>query len=466
MGQFYLDQDSFAGRCDNGNETAATWKYADGSCGDTVGNATNRNFSQMLDENFRIRFLVQEYGGKAGSDIDFQLQYSLNGSDWYDVTSSSSYVRAFSSGYYSDGDDTTQQVGSGSNYVTNNDCMDSGDGACGGTNCDIGAGYEVECEFCIQLRSADLSATDTVQLRLTAEGDELDSYTHTPTVTALSSTSPISGTCAVAFGGSGTITGRGVISGQADATFGGSGTIVGRGVISGQCDVVFGGVGDLGVVPSLISGTCDVVFGGTGAVFGRGVISGQADVVFGGSGSIVGKGVISGTCAVAFGGTGTLTDALAGDFIDGTCAVVFGGSGVLIGRGVISGSCSVAFAGSGSLTGRGVISGAAPVQFGGDGSLVGRGQISGTAMAIFGGSGALVGRGVIAGTSLVTFGGSGTMTGRGVLVGNCAVVFGGVGNLTDALASNAISGTCPVVFGGVGRLTNKRKRVHIFAGHG
>ena len=170
-----FDQDSFRGRNDDGNETTATWS-AD----------TNIDWTQVVDVNFRVRFVVQETGDGAAADKTFQLEYNLNGGGWNDVNGSSSVVRAWASPNVADGADTTQQIGSGTPVGANNDAFDEVDGLAGSTNLDFSGSDEVELEYCVQIRSADVVADDTIQLRV----KNLDSYTSTPTITAALSTPP------------------------------------------------------------------------------------------------------------------------------------------------------------------------------------------------------------------------------------------------------------------------------------
>jgi hypothetical protein len=169
-----FDQDSFRGRSDDGNETTATWKAS-----------ANVGWTQVMDENFRMRFVVQETGDGAAVDKTFQLEYNLNGGGWNDVNGSSSVVRAWASPSMADGTDTTQQVGAGT-FVTPNAGFDEVNGLAGGTSLDFSGSDEVEVEYCLQIRSADVSDSDTIQLRVKG----LDSYTNTPTITATSSTPP------------------------------------------------------------------------------------------------------------------------------------------------------------------------------------------------------------------------------------------------------------------------------------
>jgi hypothetical protein len=169
-----FDQDSFRGRNDDGSETTATWQ-AD----------ANVNWTQVMDQNFRVRFVVQETGESAAADKSFQLEYNHNGGGWNDVSGASSVVRATASPNVADGADTTQQVGSGT-FVSPNAGFDEVNGLAGGTSLDFSGSDEVEVEYSVQIRSADVSDTDTIQLRVKS----LDSYTKTPTITAASSTPP------------------------------------------------------------------------------------------------------------------------------------------------------------------------------------------------------------------------------------------------------------------------------------
>ena len=169
-----FDQASFRGRNDDGNETTATWIAS-----------TNLNWSQVMDTNFRVRFVVQETGDGAQADKTFQLEYNLNGGGWNDVTGASSVVRATASPNVADAADTTQQVGSGT-FVTPNAGFDEVNGLAGGTSLDFSGSDEVEVEYSVQIRSADVSDSDTIQLRVKG----LDSYTNTPSITATSSTPP------------------------------------------------------------------------------------------------------------------------------------------------------------------------------------------------------------------------------------------------------------------------------------
>ena len=165
-------QQYFRGRNDNGNIESATWKAA-----------SNVNWIQTLDTNFRVRFLIQEYNDWPVNDATFQLQYNLDGGGWLDVNASSSVVRANASPNVGDGDDTTQILGVGT-FITPNGGFDEVNGLAGNASLDFAGLDEVEVEYCAQLRSADISEGELVELRIVVGGGALlDTYIANPSIT-------------------------------------------------------------------------------------------------------------------------------------------------------------------------------------------------------------------------------------------------------------------------------------------
>jgi len=176
-----FDQDAFAGRCDNGSQSAATWKQSDGTCGSIQ---TNGDWTQLIDENFRIRFVVQETAGVALTNFKEDLQYNRNSLGWNDVDDSASLVvRMATSSNFAHGDDTTQQVGSGT-FLTANGGMNETNPPGSAMVPDFAGNDETEFEFCVQIRGADVNNNDTIELRVTNDGDVTAfTYTNTPTAT-------------------------------------------------------------------------------------------------------------------------------------------------------------------------------------------------------------------------------------------------------------------------------------------
>lgn len=83
------------------------------------------DWTQKVDEYFRVRFVVQETDGISAADQTFQLEYKLNTGSWTDVTDSSAVIRTHASNNLAEGEDTAQQLGSGT-FISNNDGVDCG----------------------------------------------------------------------------------------------------------------------------------------------------------------------------------------------------------------------------------------------------------------------------------------------------------------------------------------------------
>ncbi|MCH9046449.1 MAG: hypothetical protein IIA40_10120 [SAR324 cluster bacterium] len=211
-----LNQDGFRGRNDDGSESAATWKAA-----------LNTDWTQAVDENFRIRFLVTETGGAASNNVQPQLQYNLNSAGWNDVNATSLVARSSLSPNFAEGDNTTQQLGAGT-FITPNSGMDEDEGLAGeANNIDFAGNDEVEVEFCLQIRGADVVDSDTLQFRVTNAGTLLDNYNQTPTVTVSEG---------AVFDESATISADGTLASVADAVFEPAATLAADGTIAAEAD--------------------------------------------------------------------------------------------------------------------------------------------------------------------------------------------------------------------------------------
>lgn len=172
MGKPYnLDQDTFRGYADDGNEGAGTPK-AD----------ANLDWTQDVDENFRVRYLVEETNGGEVLALAIKLQYNLASGGWNDVTGSSSIVKCSASGYLTEGGDCTQVLGGGTHFLDNNGQEDNDGTFTTGALWD--ANEDIECEFCLQIVSGDVADEQTLQLRLVeGTGTVFTAYTNTPTIT-------------------------------------------------------------------------------------------------------------------------------------------------------------------------------------------------------------------------------------------------------------------------------------------
>ncbi len=170
-------QVAFQYRDDDGSEVTATDRQP-----------VNTNDTLQLDEPYRMRICVQ--GTHSGGSGSFELttptfEYNVDGAGWNPVTTTSLNVRAVASADISwtitDGDATTEQLAQSQTFVAGQ--MDEN-----GTSASLTLSEteESEWELVFQLRSADLSGGETVQLRITENGTALDAYTQTPSITVAS----------------------------------------------------------------------------------------------------------------------------------------------------------------------------------------------------------------------------------------------------------------------------------------
>ena len=167
-----LTQHMFRGRNDDGNETTATWIEA-----------ANTDWTQAVDVNFRVRFVVKENNSANPANFGCQLQYNLAAAGWNDVNATSSVVQSSASPNLADRAVLTQQLGSGTFSAGAFDEVD-GELTEALDDTDIAQNTEGEYEFCVQIRSADVTDAQTLQLRLVWDsGAALTGYTQTPTIT-------------------------------------------------------------------------------------------------------------------------------------------------------------------------------------------------------------------------------------------------------------------------------------------
>ncbi len=161
----------------------------DGGLG--VGGATyigtlGSDWTQEQDVPFRVRFVIQQTNAsKTVQNQMFELFQNYNSGGFVQVTSISTEL-ALVNDANSIADDaaTVQDIGSGT-YSTGESL-----GYCDGTsdndtgNCDFNGAEEVEVEFCCQIQSTDVTATESfiLEIRLSG-GGSLDTYTDRPTVT-------------------------------------------------------------------------------------------------------------------------------------------------------------------------------------------------------------------------------------------------------------------------------------------
>jgi len=165
-------QAGFLGRNDDGNEITATPKAAE-----------NANWSQAVDENFRVRFVIDEIvGGTVNSEDVLQLQYRHNGDTWTDVNATSLVARSAASPNLADNSVLTRQLTSGSGTFQAGQ-FDEVNGLTTMSG-DLTGDELTEVEYCLQLRSTDVADADTVELRVIRQDTLLlNQYSQIPSIT-------------------------------------------------------------------------------------------------------------------------------------------------------------------------------------------------------------------------------------------------------------------------------------------
>lgn len=153
--------------------------YADD---DVPGSATvkagiNNNWTQGVDENFRIRFAVEESNNKAAKNPSFGLEYNLAGGGWTAVNQGTpSVLKCVATSHYADTDaDNNQRVSSGGTF-TGGELDD--DNALGEVLDFVGNDI-CEYETCLQIIGADVSDAQNLQIRVAG----LNDYTNTTSLT-------------------------------------------------------------------------------------------------------------------------------------------------------------------------------------------------------------------------------------------------------------------------------------------
>jgi hypothetical protein len=144
MGGNSWSQIAFRGRNDDGSETTATWIAPE-----------NGNWSQRPDRNFRVRLKIdnpQLVGGAAWLFFGDGATGSNFGSALDNVVSTSGTpIIAVTSPFYTDGDETTEQLTHGLyTYQTPNEMMTNNFGVSEPAQFPEGGG-EVEVEWCLQI---------------------------------------------------------------------------------------------------------------------------------------------------------------------------------------------------------------------------------------------------------------------------------------------------------------------------
>ncbi len=164
MGAGARDQESWRGRDDDVVLNSLTFNG---------GGGLNLGWTQDVDVNFRLRFMLQGSGMDISNDI-WELWFDHEGGGMEEVTGVSALQIADTT-QYANGDTTTQVIGGGS-YSTA-DSAGGVDNATDTGDMDLQAGLELEAEWCLTIDSAQVADEDEIIVEVRQSGGiRLDTY--------------------------------------------------------------------------------------------------------------------------------------------------------------------------------------------------------------------------------------------------------------------------------------------------
>jgi hypothetical protein len=165
--------------------------YADGTeTGAAAVAAENTQYTALVLADFPIvlRYGVQESGSGTASGAstdDYQLQYSLNGGAFTNVTAASSVVQGFTSADLTDAAGTTQRLSAGTGSFIAGEIAES-DGLL--TDWALTANNYSDLLFAIQILAASTAEADVITFRVLRNGSVFNTYSVTPQITVTTST--------------------------------------------------------------------------------------------------------------------------------------------------------------------------------------------------------------------------------------------------------------------------------------
>jgi hypothetical protein len=174
-----------------------SWAFYDEGTesGSSIIGSINNNPTKgaiAYDDTFFFRADEEETANNKALNQRAQLEYRIDttgtGSSygsWTPVNATSSVIRTTTTASISDGATTSQRLGGGYSFVSPNGGFDDGDGLAGTANSDL-QNNGMEWLWSVQMRSADVSEDDLIQLRYTLDEDGtlLDTEPTWPTITA------------------------------------------------------------------------------------------------------------------------------------------------------------------------------------------------------------------------------------------------------------------------------------------
>lgn len=166
-----LGQTHFRFRNDNGDESAASWK-----------DDLDASISLSPNDQYRLRFAIEESNGAEVSASDYRLKCSVNGGAYNDIPGNA--APAASSSQFTGPVSTTQQISSGS-FGTGKLVELGTDSVKYPVNLSIPANGVTEIEFTLVI-PAGQSIDDTLDFRIyDQDNNPLGSYSNTPRITVV-----------------------------------------------------------------------------------------------------------------------------------------------------------------------------------------------------------------------------------------------------------------------------------------
>ena len=133
----------------------------------TVGDETGTDIDFATIIILRIRMAETAGATNPEANQTVELQYSLAGGAFTNVTGSSTVVQAIASAM-TDAEDTTERlVGGSGTFLTTNAGVDEADGVAGGANLDLPGNNYTELAFAIQVIKDDVTDGQTIDFRIT-----------------------------------------------------------------------------------------------------------------------------------------------------------------------------------------------------------------------------------------------------------------------------------------------------------
>lgn len=338
----------------------------DSSAGFITG-AKDFDWTQDVDSEFRIRYLVQETSGGNAKDVTCTVEYAIDTGGGYGswITITGSTPIQYTTGIRTNGShcDQSYLTGTGTQDTENNGYSD--DGSAGGVNFDPGANGHGEVEFLLIIDSAQVDDGDTIKVRI----NEMDAWNSVPEITV-------------------SVPAQEEMSGSSSIVLSSSAELEATGELAGSSSIVVTASGTLELPAGDMSGSSAVAISASGSLIGTTALEGSSSIVVGASGALGGVGELSGAAAIVLEAAGALQGAVFGA---GSSSITIASSGSPSGTGALAGSSSVVLLASGEMAADAVLAGSSAIVVTASGALLlPTSNMAGSAAIVIGASGRLV----------------------------------------------------------------------------